>query len=108
MVGAFKGSLTTAHVTAHLAISPLWLFPGLPLHAAVQVFDSRPEAARTLTLACLGAPLLPMYTKLALQASAFLMLKSWFIGGLCGSIIGGRHVLRWLSKLLKRRNSSDT
>ena len=102
LLGGIRGMRDTASIALQLAISPLWLFPGLPINVFTQALNHQPEAAQSLALACVGAPLLPAYTKLALQASGFLMLKGYFIGGIGGSLIGGKHLLKMLLKVLNK------
>jgi hypothetical protein len=102
LFGGIKGLGATAGTAFQLAASPLCLFPGLPLNVFTQVVNSRPEAAQTFALTCVGAPLVPVYTRLALQASGFMCLKGYCLGGLMGSVLGGKHLLTFISRAVNK------
>ena len=97
LYGGIQGLRTIGPTALDVAVSPLFV-AGLPLQAVIQALQSKPQAAQTMALACVSTPLLPTYGKLALQASAFVLLRGWCVGGVMGSIMGGRLLLRLLTK----------
>ncbi|QDZ17861.1 hypothetical protein HOP50_01g03680 [Chloropicon primus] len=102
LLGGLRGVQTTASSALQVAASPLCLFPGLPLQAVIQVLEVKPQAAQTLALACVSRKLLPAYTRLALQASGFVLLKGWIMGGCMGSLLGGKCILKLSAQFLKK------
>lgn len=102
LMGGISGVRATASTALQLAVSPLYLFPGLPMNVVMQVLESKPQAARTLAFAIAGVRLLPVYTKLALSASGFVLLKGWCLGGCVGSLMGGKRILRFSQRMLNR------
>mmetsp|Transcript_4890 Transcript_4890/g.12306 ORF Transcript_4890/g.12306 Transcript_4890/m.12306 type:complete len:285 (+) Transcript_4890:38-892(+) len=108
MLGGVRGIGATASTALQLAASPIWIFPGLPLHVLVQVLNSKPHALQKLALACATAPFMPIYTKLALQSGMVMMLKGWCIGGLTGSLLGGKMLLKTLVRIVRGKEGIHT
>mmetsp|Transcript_6299 Transcript_6299/g.11537 ORF Transcript_6299/g.11537 Transcript_6299/m.11537 type:complete len:98 (+) Transcript_6299:688-981(+) len=79
-----------------VAVSPLWLFPGLPLHVLTQVSEVRSTRHRG------GLTFVQSFAFAYTNLSALVMLKGWCMGGICGSILGGKYLLKTVSRVLQQ------